>query len=217
MPFDHKPSRRNCPLVGVCHVTSGRFPYSGIMHATVPQRACRYSCLPVSAGQLCSGSLQACTNVCCLNKDTTCYYDLTLTVSEYIVTLAFCHAAQGSLGYPGQDQFQGPPIQYQFSNGVLVPNYAVPMPPTALPSSPASMCPSLSHMFDQLGQQAGSGPMPGPPPPPPQRHMANPHAQAVAGGSLDRTGAGYMASMRKGHQGYASSSGEFPLKPGKSR
>lgn len=69
----------------------------------------------------------------------------------------------------------------------------------------------MSHMFNQLSQQARSGPMPGPPPPPPQGHMANPHTQAMP---LDRSGAGYMASSRKGHQGYAPSSREFPLKPG---
>ena len=130
------------------------------------------------------------------------------------LTCVVGHAAQGSLGYPVQNQPPGPAVQYHFSNGVLVPSYAVPMPPApALPSSPASMRPSMSHMFNQFSKQARpaarSGPLA-----PPQGHTANPLAQAPPSRPLDTNGAGYMANSRKGHQGYAPSSREFPLKPG---
>ena len=126
------------------------------------------------------------------------------------------HAAQGALGCPIQNQLPGPAVQYQFSNGVLVPSYAAPMVPApAIPSSPASMRPSMSHMFNQFSQQARpaarSGPLA-----PPQGYATNHAAQAPPSKPLDRSGAGYMASSRKGHQGYAPSSQEFPLKPGDS-
>ena len=130
------------------------------------------------------------------------------------VTSTVGHAAQGPLGSPIQNQLPGPAVQYHFSNGVLVPSYAVPMPPApALPSSPASISPSMSHMFNQFSQQARPAARPSPLAAP-QGYAANPPARPPPNMPLERSGAGYMVSSRKGHQGYAPSSRNFPLKPG---
>ena len=136
--------------------------------------------------------------------------------SCYLYTIkapSFGHAAQGSSGYPLQDQLPGPPVQYQFSNGVLVPSYAVPMQPgPALPSSPSSMRPPMSHMFNPFSQQARQAALSGPPPPP--SYAASPLAQAAPSRLMDRSGAGYTASSRKGHQGNDASNQECHFKPG---
>lgn len=84
-------------------------------------------------------------------------------------------------------------------------------PGLALPSSPSSMRPSMSHMFNPFSQQARPAALSGPPPPP--SYAANPLAQAAPSRPMDRSGAGYMASSRRGHQGNDSTNQRCHLKP----
>ncbi|DBA90084.1 hypothetical protein WJX77_006923 [Trebouxia sp. C0004] len=120
------------------------------------------------------------------------------------------------LGLPFQMQRHTPggTVQYQLSNGRLIPNISLPqqLGPNMAPGSP-TVCPSISHLFhaqNQLSQQSR------PPVRPNQQTFLHPSsqlpAQAGSSQSSSRTGAGFMPGSRRAAR--LDESIVYPLKPG---
>ncbi len=119
-------------------------------------------------------------------------------------------------GLPFQMQRQTPggTVQYQLSNGRLIPNFSLQqqLGPSMAPGSP-TVRPSISHLFhaqNQLSQQSR------PPVRPNQQTLLHPSAQLPAQTGLsqssNRTGAGYMPGSRRAAR--LDECIVYPLKPG---
>jgi len=124
------------------------------------------------------------------------------------------NSVSSMLGLPLQMQRQTPggTVQYQLSNGRLIPNFSLPhqLGPSMAPASP-TVRPSITHLFhaqNQLSQQSR------PPVRPNQQNFPSSQLPAQAGSSqsLSRTGAGFMPGSRRAAR--LDESIVYPLKPG---